>query len=75
MKKAANLKKAATKVKYVAKVKRAELNGELYKPGDVTDLEGLTPEQIGFCLAKYYYVPDNWDNVPTAVREAYDKAL
>lgn len=67
--------KPATRVKYIAKVKRAELDGKQYKPGDETTLEGLTPEQIGFCLAKFYYVPDNWDNVPIVVKEAYDKAL
>jgi len=71
-KKTAISSEPAQRVTYRAMVKRAELDGNYYHPGDETTLEGLTAEQIGFGLAKFYYVPDNWDNVPLAVKEAYE---
>lgn len=61
------------KAVYTARVKRAEIDGNYYYPGDQTTLEGLTPEQIGFCLAKFFYTPDDWSNVPVAVKEAYEE--
>lgn len=58
---------------YTARVKIAEVDGSYYYPGDETTLENLDPDYIGMALAKFYYTPDDWNNVPQAVKDAYEK--
>lgn len=42
---------------YRARKRRSEVDGKLYKPGDETDLSGLTLEQRGYVVANGFYMP------------------
>lgn len=46
---------AKTKTRYQAQVKRNELDGKLYHPGDITTLEGLSAAQIAYVVGRGYY--------------------
>lgn len=44
--------------KYIAQVKRAEINGELLNVGQSSELKGLSAEAIAGLISKGYYRAD-----------------